>query len=83
MEPKLETQMEFDFMNNQDKNKFGIKQMLGLLTFAAIGLSIGKTMAIYDPNPPQTNLENYVVLSFGALTSIGYLAHKLPIFSIK
>ena len=74
MEPKLETQMEFDFMNNQDKNKFGIKQMLGLVTSAVIGTAVGATLSKFD-GQPENVMDSYFITILGAWTSVAYLTY--------
>lgn len=77
----LESQLESDFMKdweNEERCKqkqFGIRDLFGLMTYTAIGLAVGKTLVEYSIH--TKDLDPYIILFFGMLTSSGYTINNL------
>ena len=85
MEQKnLEKQLEFQLRNENKIQRFGIRQMLGLMTFVSFGLAAGKFLIQQDyigNSNIHNNADNYFIVYCGILSSLGYILNKSSIIN--
>ena len=77
LEQQLESPFREEMRREEDRSRwqFGIRDLFGLMTAAAIGLAVGKIVTQYDPLP-STNFDYYVMSFSGILASGSYALKK-------